>query len=748
MIEGRTLVFDTEGDGLFEDTTKLHCLGIIDPDTGEEFYYGPACPKGVYFHPDTGEDAWNEQIGNPAGTIEEGLKFLSTADHQVAHNGAGHDYLVCEKLYPGWERHPENAWDSLVLAKLIWPYDRLLGPDLKRAKSGGMPMHMVKRHSLEAWGYRLGEYKDGYAGDPRIKDPKERYARRWEEWNPWMASYMMQDVRPNVKLWHLIKKRAGWDPDNPPKDGFVWPLEPFRTECKVASILRLQEAVGCAFDMDKAEKLKSTLLNYEAQFNRELVDTFGSWWQPGAEVTPGADRAVALPEFPDVTIRRFSEKTGKELKPYVGPPKAHFATDAPYTPITHTVFSPASRDHLGQRLQAVFGWKPKKFGKNGKPTVDETVLEEIPEAVMPKALRKLVLNSFVVSKTLGMLARGANSWLKLVRDDGRMHGRIDSAGAISGRGLHSKPNVSQTPAVQMEKDPETGVETPLHGLEGKFGWECRELFCADEGWEQTGVDASSLELICLGHYLSKFDNGEFSERVSDPTRDAHQEHADLSTEVSGFPVKRKDAKTTIYLKVYGGSAFKLSLDPSIVVEESEVLDLLQYRGLPMMLSFLAKRFDQDFVDSLDDMQKARIVKARKIILALDQGITGLKDLIEAVKEAAAQRGYLRGLDGRKVYVRKPHAALNSLLQSAGAQAVKLWMVLFHEELAKRGVVWGRDYIQTMWNHDEFQIVHRPGLGPVIKEVANVTIKEAGRRLGLRGEFRSEGKTGHNWAECH
>lgn len=743
-IPPRRLYFDIEGNGLFPQCDRIHCLGVVDIDTGEEFYFGPAVPGG---HP-----KWDPIVGNPAGSIEDGLRFMSSAALTVGHNAIGYDYPTLEANYPWWTRHPTRAWDSMVAAKLVWPYDALIGPDLKLIRAGRLPQFLMKAHSLKAWGYRLGENKDEYGGDLAILDPERRAAEKWSVWNPYMAAYMMQDCRPGVLLWKRIEARVGWAKDSP-AGTHVWPERVFEVEHEVARILFEQEQDGCYFDLDRAEALRADLLNAEADISRRLVETFGSWWEASEEQRPAAERRVAIAGVPDVTIRRFSEKTGKELAPYVGPPKAHYHPDWPYVNIERLTFQPSSRDHLGQRLQAVFGWKPKAYGKNGKPTVDESVLEEIPEAVIPAEVRHLILDYFVVAKTLGMVARGAQSWISICtaksgRQDHRIHGRIDPAGAVTGRGTHSKPNVSQVPAVRKAKDAVTRAETVLRGLAGRYGWECRELWTADPGWEQTGVDASSLELILLGHYLYTSDEGAFSARVCDPTRDAHQENADTCTEASGFPVTRADAKTTIYLKVYGGSAYKLSLDPAIIVKPEEVPGLLAYRGMPMLLSNLAKRFDDAFVAKLDDMQRARIAKARRIIVALEAGITGLKELTDSVSSAAEQRGWLKGLDGRKVIVRKHHAALNALLQSAGAQAVKLWMVLLHRRLRAMGLARGTDFKQIMWNHDEFQFTHRPGLGPAITKAAQETIKEAGALLGLRGEFRSEGKTGANWAECH
>lgn len=729
---GRNLYFDIESDGLMKaipsrgirKNTRVHCIGAIDMDTDEEFYWGPPVPLG--------HAKWTPLLGNPTGTVEDSLEVLASADLLVAHNGIGYDYKALEYLFPGWKR-PAKSWDSMVVAKVVWPYDVLWGPDLKLAEKLGMDgktkAAFIKRHSLKAWGIRTGTHKDEYTGG-------------FDEWNPDMASYMMQDNRSGLALWRLILKRIGWT--DPEKADLVWPELVLEVENEVARIIDRQEDDGIKFDRQAAQKLAVELTNMRAEIADKLVQTFGSWWQPGATVAPAAARSVKEERFPDITVPRYGAK-GQALKPYVGPPKCHYSPDAPYTPIEWTTFNPSSRDHLGMRLQAVYGWKPKKFGNNGKPTVDESVLEEIPEAVMPKEVRTLILDYFVVNKTMGMLVSGSKAWIHLATDEDRIHGRMDTAGAVTGRCTHMDPNMSQVPAVKKEKVKHadgTTTEEILRGLKGRYGYECRALMTADDGWEQTGVDTSSLELILMGHYLHPYDGGKFSERVCDPTRDAHKEHA----EIAG--VTRADAKTAIYLRIYGGSAYKLSLDPAIIVEPHEVPHLLQYRGLAGLLNGLARRFDQEFVDKMDDMQKARLVKARQIIIKLEAGIPGLKEISEAVTETAKQRGWLKGLDGRKVVVRKSHAAFNSLLQSAGAQVCKLWVMLAHRKLEAHGLISGIDYKQNLFVHDELGFTHRPGLGRTIERIVLEAIPEVGVMLGLRGTLRGDAKHGYNWASTH
>lgn len=126
---------------------------------------------------------------------------------------------------------------------------------------------------------------------------------------------------------------------------------------------------------------------------------------------------------------------------------------------------------------------------------------------------------------------------------------------------------------------------------------------------------------------------------------------------------------------------------------------------------------------------------------------GLSSLIKAVKEAA-KRGWIRGIDGRRVAIRSAHAALNSLLQNAGAVAMKLAPVLLYERLIAEGYEWGRDFAQVAHVHDEMQLSVRPDIADYVAEVANWSIEEAGRQLGFSCPLAGEAGKGASWKETH
>jgi DNA polymerase I-like protein with 3'-5' exonuclease and polymerase domains len=132
-----------------------------------------------------------------------------------------------------------------------------------------------------------------------------------------------------------------------------------------------------------------------------------------------------------------------------------------------------------------------------------------------------------------------------------------------------------------------------------------------------------------------------------------------------------------------------------------------------------------------------------------KNIPALQRLTEDVQASAKSRGFLFGVDGRKLNIRSQHAALNTLLQSAGAIMMKLATVIFHWEMAKNGYTIGHDYTQVIHCHDEYQINSKACNNiDNIGEIAVRAIELAGLHFGFPCPTTGEYKTGSNWADTH
>jgi len=160
-----TLIFDLETNGLLHDVTHIHCLAIYDTETKQMLTYN---------------DEGNTE------PLTRGIQRLEDASEIVGHNIINYDIPVIRKLYP-WFSNVGRVLDTLVLSRVCHP--DILSIDGKR-KWKNMPLQLYGRHSLESYGYRLGEYKGSFG---KTSD--------WKEWSQEMQDYMVQDVVVTTKLW-------------------------------------------------------------------------------------------------------------------------------------------------------------------------------------------------------------------------------------------------------------------------------------------------------------------------------------------------------------------------------------------------------------------------------------------------------------------------------------------------------------------------------------------------------------------
>ena len=133
----------------------------------------------------------------------------------------------------------------------------------------------------------------------------------------------------------------------------------------------------------------------------------------------------------------------------------------------------------------------------------------------------------------------------------------------------------------------------------------------------------------------------------------------------------------------------------------------------------------------------------RLIAKFLKGTPALQRLRDTVASYAA-KGYVPGLDGRKIWVRSEHAALNSLLQGAGAVVMKKALVILNKNLRKAGV----EYKFVANVHDEWQIETKKEHANIVGELAVEAIREAGRVYNLFCPLDGEYKIGNNWRETH
>ena len=166
--DGNTIIFDLEANGLYNDVSQVHCIAYYDESIDEILSFNDECPgKGM------------------SSPIVRAIQYIEQASIICGHNIIGYDLPVIKKLYPFFE--PSGIIiDTLLLSRLYHPRLMLLD---KERNWPHMPLQLYGRHSLEAYGYRLGEYKGDYG---KTTD--------WKEWSQELEDYCVQDVAVTRKL--------------------------------------------------------------------------------------------------------------------------------------------------------------------------------------------------------------------------------------------------------------------------------------------------------------------------------------------------------------------------------------------------------------------------------------------------------------------------------------------------------------------------------------------------------------------
>lgn len=150
--------------------------------------------------------------------------------------------------------------------------------------------------------------------------------------------------------------------------------------------------------------------------------------------------------------------------------------------------------------------------------------------------------------------------------------------------------------------------------------------------------------------------------------------------------------------------------------------------------------------SYDDTTICLTLKGTDLKKTFLKKTPALNNLIDHVQAVVKKRKYLIGLDGRKLHVRSAHSALNVLLQSAGALAVKKATCIFWDLLEEHDL--SQHVQQVAHVHDEFQLLVRNGYEQQVGELAVQSFRQAGEYFNFRCPLDGEFKVGRNWAETH
>jgi DNA polymerase-1 len=535
--------------------------------------------------------------------------FAKTVETWVGHNFLSYDLPVLHRLVPGLDIDYRSVVDTLVLSRLV-DFDR----------EGG--------HSLEAWGAHFGY--------PKVK------IDQWDTFDEQMVPRCIEDVNINNLLYNHLSKYLS---------SKHW-KKAFQCESFIGYICSILCTNGFSFNIERCLELQDQIRKELEVIDNDLRTAFPPRLTPIREITP---RGTA-----HGTLHRgdFRWVPDGDLSAY--------SIGCPFTRCEWQAFNPGSTKQIIERLNEA-GWRPTektdghKEAVKARPrdperlahfrvygwTVSEINLLTLPDTA-PEAPRKLVQRLLLASRD-----RRLTEWINAVRvsqGDTRVHGNFNGIGAWTHRMSHSNPNMGNIPKFD-DRQPH---KTPYSDV-------MRSLWRARPGHWLVGVDAESIQLRILAHYIN---DPEFTASLLTGRKEDGTDPHSVNQRALGSPCKsRNDAKTFIYAWLLGAGIAKVA----------QILDC--------------------------SLEEARI--------AVDNFIDrypGLKYLKEERIPEDAYNGWFQGFDGRYVVVRgddqgsREHYMLGGYLQNGESCIMKHATSLWYPKLISEKV----PFTFVNFVHDEWQ----------------------------------------------
>jgi len=372
------------------------------------------------------------------------------------------------------------------------------------------------------------------------------------------------------------------------------------------------------------------------------------------------------------------------------------------------------------------GWQPeRRTKKTGRPVIDDTLLESLP-ATYPEFAG--LAGYYILANRLGQLANGEQAWLGHVRANGHIHGGLIHIGTPHSRAKHLEPNLAQVP------NPKKGAP---------FAAECRALFRHSGDWVFVACDQANLQDRGFAHYLAAYDGGAYAQSFAEGV-DQHWRTVLALGLLAQGTVRNKDskvhtairegAKTFRYAFLFGAGALRAGQIIAHIVRA--------VAAIAPEHSLAAKFWAGNKAPS-----EAALRSVGKN--ALDRFVTatpGLRALRAKLSGEHRRRGWVEGLDGRRVPTEADYKALNRIVTAAEAIICKRWLLAVRAELCTR-FHYGPDgdvYI-ALWIHDELVACCRPGIAEQVGEILVRHAREAGAPYGFRVPLEAEFKIGRDWA---
>jgi len=701
-----TIVYDIETTGLSIDS-NIHCIGlqcILDDQIQPV-----KCYTSLY-------------TPNSNGNLRGALKLLKTADILVGHNSISYDTPLVEHFFN--TKFKAEQFDTLLLSKLMFNKEQLMNMDR------GIPLIESKdwgKYSLDTFGKRLGTFKDHYED--------------WTKLTTEMVDYCKQDVKVTTTLYNKLLSM----PNFPTQKVIA-------VENQVLQIINQQEQNGIYFDKEKAKKLSLKLTFEKISIENKLAKQFRPMFLPDGKpqkTNRKIKRKLYIPndnyknQWIAYTpyykpLKRF--KSGKLKLPaknkykYFNTPHKliYIEKEGEFQNIKLTKFT-ATDNQIKVWLKRLYNFEFTTYTDKGNVRVDRDDLEALGD--YGKNLRRLMK----VKKDLSQLSDATGSLFNNIREDSTISTHIDTNGTATGRFTSNSPNLSQIPSQQ----------------------EFRELFCVPSNdYDFIGTDFDGAENVVLSELLYPYDNGNLDHIINHGNKSKQTDLHSLNAKAMSLPthtISRDDGKSIWFGKLYGSSP---TLTGFTILGNS---DYTNYTTTEFEI--MEKKLKKRAVNIKSNSNLFYPIKKGQLVLfneqlikqalfgkyvqeKLTENTIGLAELERDLAKQYHKTKSVGTLGGRVLHVNSSHKMLNYSCQGANAEAIKYYLIEYHKQCEKLGMVHGYDYKQNLCIYDEVDITCKKKWTPYLKDILKEAYTTISRQLGMQTTFTGEIKIGDNWWQVH
>jgi DNA polymerase I-like protein with 3'-5' exonuclease and polymerase domains len=466
-----------------------------------------------------------------------------------------------------------------------------------------------------------------------------------------------------------------------------WALA-YRIESNFRYIISCQESYGWKIDTDLMDRLLNQMLTEREEIVTRIYDL--------VPLRVIDQKEMAKP------FKLNGERTAILERWYNNLDRRCFPIEAIAGPFSRVNFESLNLESPKQRVEALqnLGWVPTEYNyktdKHNKPVYDDAGKKiKLSPKLTEDSVQGIEVGELMVKYTqLSHRYKLVKGLKERLREDGSIGSGGVTCGCNTGRMMHR--GVANIPRV------------------GEFyGEEIRSLFSHREGYTLIGADLKSLENRLMGHFTYNYDNGAYAKRLE--SEDSHDATVNVLARI-GITITRNQAKTLNYALGYGAQVGKVA----------EILD-------------------------------SDIGTARKAYAAWWSDKAAMKTLKERIEKSLKGRGqydgkrlkpdaYIKGIDGRRIYVRSPHSLINCLIQNAGSVVNKFITCSVYKQMQEQGL----DAMFVCNYHDEINIecVKKDLTIGKVTGIIEEAVKRCNEFFKFRIPMEMDIKVGGSWKEIH